>query len=94
MKAILCYERAVTVKGNALVAQKPLRKVLVAQNPLLKALVAQIPLLQALVAWPRGVENRFGTGLNFNTLSMANGPVRGKSWGGPHGRLPVAQNCL
>ena len=22
---------------------------------------------------------------------MANGPVRGKSWGGPHGRLPVAR---
>ena len=27
----------------------------------------------------------------FSTTSMASGPVRGKSWGGPHGRLPVAQ---
>ena len=26
--------------------------------------------------------------LTFNTISMANGPVRGKSWGGRHGRLP------
>ena len=26
--------------------------------------------------------------LTFNTISMANGPVRGKSWGGLHGRLP------
>ena len=25
---------------------------------------------------------------------MAIGPVRGKSWGGPHGRLPVAQTDL
>ena len=36
-------------------------------------------------------ESRFWTGagfcLNFNTTSMANGLVRGKSWGGPHGRL-------
>ena len=40
-------------------------------------------------------ESRFWTGagfcLNFSTTSMANGPVRGRSWGGPHGRLPVAQ---
>ena len=27
----------------------------------------------------------------FNTISMGNGPVRGKSWGGLHGRLPIAQ---
>ena len=48
---------------------------------------------------PRGrsnwSESRFWAGagfcLNFSTTSMANGPVRGKSWGGPHGRLPVAQ---
>ena len=43
-------------------------------------------------------EYRFWTGagfcLNFSTTSMANGPVRGKSWGGPHGRLPVAQAGL
>ena len=43
-------------------------------------------------------ESRFWTGagfcLNFSTTSMANGPVRGKSWGGPHGRLPVAQAGL
>ena len=43
-------------------------------------------------------ESRFWTGagfcLNFNTTSMANGPVRGKSWSGPHGRLPVAQAGL
>ena len=36
-------------------------------------------------------ESRFWTGtgfcLNFSTTLMANGPVRGKSWGGPHGRL-------
>ena len=51
---------------------------------------------------PRGlatrVDSRFWTGagfcLNFSTTSMANGPVRGKSWGGPHGRLPVAQAGL
>ena len=51
---------------------------------------------------PRGlatrIESRFWTGagfcLNFSTTSMANGPVRGKSWGGPHGRLPVAQAGL
>ena len=40
-------------------------------------------------------ESRFWTGagfcLNFSTTSMANGPVRGKSWDGLHGRLPVAQ---
>ena len=48
---------------------------------------------------PRGlatrVESRFWTGagfcLRFRTTSMANSPVRGKSQGGPHGRLPVAQ---
>ena len=43
-------------------------------------------------------ESRLWTGagfcLNFSTASMANGPVRGKSWGGPHGRLPVAQAGL
>ena len=43
-------------------------------------------------------ESRFWTGagfcLNFSATSMANGPVRGKSWGGPHGRLPVAQAGL
>ena len=51
---------------------------------------------------PRGlatrVESRLWTGagfcLNFSTTSMANSPVRGKSWGGPHGRLPVAQAGL
>ena len=44
------------------------------------------------------VDSRFWTGagfcLNFSTTSMANGPVRGKSWGGPHGWLPVAQAGL
>ena len=38
------------------------------------------------------IESRFWKGagfcLTFNTSSMANGPVRGKSWGGRHGRLP------
>ena len=38
------------------------------------------------------IESRFWKGagfcLTFNTTSMANGPVRGKSWGGRHGRLP------
>ena len=38
------------------------------------------------------IESRFWKGagfcLIFNTTSMANGPVRGKSWGGLHGRLP------
>ena len=29
-----------------------------------------------------------------NTISMAIGPVRGKSWGGLHGWLPVAQTGL
>ena len=29
--------------------------------------------------------------ITFNTISMAIGPVRGKSWGGLHGWLPVAQ---
>ena len=51
---------------------------------------------------PRGlatrVDSRFWTGagfcLSFSTTSMANSPVRGKSWGGPHGRLPVAQAGL
>ena len=51
---------------------------------------------------PRGlatrVDSRFWTGagfcLRFSTTSMANSPVRGKSWGGPHGRLPVAQAGL
>ena len=32
--------------------------------------------------------------LIFNTISMANGPVRGKSWGGLHGRLPSADSPL
>ena len=40
--------------------------------------------------WP--IESRFWKGagfcITFNTISMANGPVRGKSWGGLHGRLP------
>ena len=31
---------------------------------------------------------------NFNTIPMAIGPVRGKSWGGLHGWLPVAQTGL
>ena len=38
------------------------------------------------------IESRFWKGagfcLTFNTTSMANGPVRSKSWGGRHGRLP------
>ena len=38
------------------------------------------------------IEFRFWKGagfcLTFNTISMANGPVRGTSWGGLHGRLP------
>ena len=41
------------------------------------------------------IESRFWKGagfcLTFNTISMANGPVRGKSWGGRHGRLPSRQ---
>ena len=40
------------------------------------------------------IESRFWKGagfcLTFNTISMANGPVRGKSGGGRHGRLPSA----
>ena len=44
------------------------------------------------------IKSRFWKGagfcITFNTISMAIGPVCGKSWGGPHGRLPVAQNCL
>ena len=40
--------------------------------------------------WP--IESRFWKGagfcITFNTISMANGPVRGKSWGGLHDRLP------
>ena len=40
----------------------------------------------------RPIESRFWKGagfcITFNTISMANGPVRGKSWGGLHGRLP------
>ena len=47
---------------------------------------------------PRGlatrVDSRFWTGAGFSTTSMANSPVRGKSWGGPHGRLPVVQAGL
>ena len=38
------------------------------------------------------IEFRFWKGagfcLTFNTISMANGPVRSTSWGGLHGRLP------
>ena len=41
------------------------------------------------------IEFRFWKGAGFrrtfNTISMAIGPVRGKSWGGLHGWLPVAQ---
>ena len=33
----------------------------------------------------------FGRAPDFNTISMAIGPVRRKSWGGLHGWLPVAQ---
>ena len=40
------------------------------------------------------IESRFWTGagfcITFNTISLAIGPVRGKSWGGLHGWLPVA----
>ena len=32
--------------------------------------------------------------LNFSTTVIANGPVRGKSWGGLHGWLAVAQTGL
>ena len=32
--------------------------------------------------------------LTFNTTSMANGPVRGKSWGGLHARLPSTEMPL
>ena len=43
------------------------------------------------------IKSRFWRGagfcLTFNTISMANGPVRGKSWGGRHGRLP-STDCL
>ena len=42
------------------------------------------------------IESRFGKGagfcLTFNTISMANGPVRGKSWGGAP--RPAAQRGL
>ena len=41
------------------------------------------------------IESRFWKGagfcLTFNTISMANGPVRGKSLGGLHGRLPLVK---
>ena len=44
------------------------------------------------------IEFRFWKGARFcitcNTTSMAIGPVRGKSWGGLHGWLPVAQTGL
>ena len=44
------------------------------------------------------IESRFWKGAGFciifNTISMAIGPVRGKSWGGLHGWLPVAQTGL
>ena len=44
------------------------------------------------------IESRFWKGagfcLTFNTISMAIGPVRGRSWGGLHGWLPVAQTGL
>ena len=44
------------------------------------------------------IESRFWKGAGFcitsNTISMANGSVRGKSWGGLHGWLPVAQTGL
>ena len=44
------------------------------------------------------IESRFWKGagfcITFNTISMAIGPVRGKSWGGLHGWLPVAQTGL
>ena len=37
------------------------------------------------------IESRIWKGvgfcLTFNTISMANGPIPGKSWGGRHGRL-------
>ena len=35
-----------------------------------------------------------GVCITFTAISMAIGLVRGKSWGGPHGRLPVAQAGL
>ena len=44
------------------------------------------------------IESRFwksaGFCISLNTISMAIGPVRGKSWGGLHGWLPVAQTGL
>ena len=44
------------------------------------------------------IESRFWKGagfcITFNTISMAIGSVRGKSWGGLHGWLPVAQTSL
>ena len=44
------------------------------------------------------IESRFWKGAGFcitsNTISMANGSARGKSWGGLHGWLPVAQTGL
>ena len=44
------------------------------------------------------IESRFWKGagfcITFNTISMAIGPVRGKSWGRLHGWLPVAQTGL
>ena len=44
------------------------------------------------------IESRFWKGagfcITFDTISMAIGPGRGKSWGGLHGWLPVAQTGL
>ena len=44
------------------------------------------------------IESRFWKSAGFcitsNTISMAIGPVRGKSWGGLHGWPPVAQTGL
>ena len=37
------------------------------------------------------IESGAGFCIILNTISMAIGPVRGKSWGGLHGWLPVAQ---
>ena len=79
------HQRATSACRRGFCATGALKSPLVAQDCLERP--------SRSTGWP--VEFRFWQGagfcLTFNTISMGNGPVRGKSSGGLHGRLPVAQ---
>ena len=80
-------------RKNNLDSLGPFKGFLVVQDCLQKPSRAGLPVrLSRSTGLPIESRSWKGAGfcITFNTISMAIGPVRGKSWGGLHGWLPVA----